>query len=96
MKYYIGSTPYLEAKVYNSSSTLVDTGTSITIEISDPSGKIIIDDVAMTSSGTTGIYYYAGLTLATSHLEGKWTWRVKETTSSIVSTAESEFEFVKR
>lgn len=94
-KYFVDSTPKLYAYDYNSSRVLADAGTSITICISDPSGKEITTDAAMTKEDT-GIYYYAGLTLTTSHLEGKWTYRVKDITASMTSIEEGEFEFVKR
>jgi hypothetical protein len=48
------------------------------------------------SKETTGTYYYAGLTLTTAHLEGIWTYQCKETTASMVTIEEGEFEFVKR
>jgi len=94
MKYYVDSTPKLYAYNYGS-GVLADTGTSMTICISDPSGKEVTTDQSM-SREDTGIYYYAGLTLTTSHLEGKWTYRVKDITASMVSIEEGEFEFVKR
>ena len=95
MKYYTGSTPKLYAYNYNSSGALADTGTSMLISVSDPAGKAIITDAVMTKEDT-GIYYYVSLTLATTHIEGIWTYRAKDTTSSMVSIYEGEFEFVKR
>ncbi|MFA5436756.1 MAG: hypothetical protein WC372_12030 [Candidatus Neomarinimicrobiota bacterium] len=93
-KYYVGSTPKLYAYDY-ASGVLTDAGTSIVITIRDPKEKIVTEDAAM-SKETDGTYYYAGLTLTTAHLEGIWTYQCKETTASMVTIEEGEFEFVKR
>jgi len=94
-KYYIDETPYLYCYDYNSANVLADAGTSISICIYDPKWKLITDDQAMTKAAT-GEYYYAGLTMLSTHLAGVWNYIVKETTSSIVTMTLGQFEFIAR
>jgi len=94
-KYYIGSTPYLRCRDRNLSGALEDAGTSITITVYNPNWKKIVDAAAMTKD-STGVYHYAGLTMLTTHLEGVWHYLIKDTSSSIISDAMGEFEYVRR
>lgn len=95
-KYYFGATPYLKCSIYSQTGALTDPTTSIVVSVYDPNKKAVVSNAAMTTTGTTGIFYYASLTLTSgTHLPGKYVWRPKVTDGTIVTiSAEGEFELV--
>ncbi len=93
-RYYFGATPYLYCEVYSQAGALTDPTTSIVVSVYDPNKKAVVTNSDMTTTGTTGKYYYASLTLTSgTHLPGKYVWRPKVTDGTIVTIAfEDEFE----
>jgi len=71
-KYYVGAKPFMEWKYYVA-GVLSTPATSITCAIYDSAGKLVSATAteACTASAT-GIYYYDGFTILTTHRGGKY------------------------
>ena len=88
---YIGATPYFHIDIVDEDGAATNP-TSVSISIYDPNGTVMIDNAAMTNTGTTGEYYYASWTILSTHLTGTYTWLPKSTDCAIV-TRNKKFNF---
>jgi len=93
MKQYLrGETPYLETEIKDQNGTLV-TPTSAQVFVIDPKNKVQMALASMTQVGTTtGLYYYAGWTVASTHIAGIYKWIAVITDGTVITKQEGEFE----
>ena len=89
-KWFVGSTPYLPFNITDRDGALVDPA-AIVVSITDPQGRDVSTDQTATKI-STGLYYYAGWTIAAGTAGGIYTWRPK-TTDGAVIIEDTEFEF---
>jgi hypothetical protein len=91
-QYLRGETPYLETKIYSKAGALV-TPTSCEVFIRDPNGKVVQVTGSCTQDGTTtGVWYYAGWTVASTHVAGPYKWICIVTDGAIDTKKVGEFE----
>jgi len=90
-KWYRGSTPYLRCDVYDDDGALVDPA-AVTLSLYNPHKKVMVDDSAMTGTGTTGEFYYNSYTIPAGGASGIWTWIPKSTDGAVV-IRNTEFHF---
>jgi len=71
-KYYVNAKPYLEWENRNKGTgALEDATTGVTCAIYDPTGKLVSTTSTETcTKASTGVYYYAGFTITSSHVTG--------------------------
>ncbi len=70
-KYYSGAKPYLEWEVRNRAGALVNPTTGVTCAIYDPTNTMVSATATETcTNDTTGVYYYQGWAITSSHITG--------------------------
>ncbi|MBU0599126.1 hypothetical protein KKF61_09165 [Patescibacteria group bacterium] len=75
-EYYVNAKPYFYYENKNRvTGALVDADTSVTIAVYDPFGNSVLasETEAMTTTGTTGQYYYNSWTVLATHMSGVYT-----------------------
>jgi hypothetical protein len=90
--HYIGATPYLHINIVDEDGAAV-APTSVTVSIYDQNGTVMVEDAAMSSTATTGEYYYASWTVLSTHITGVYSWFPKSTDGTIV-TRNKKFQFI--